>query len=65
MNTWRDSSEAEIMVLDCIMRMVSGCMDGPKTVTPPISIPKPLLCKVDPWLDHSIFGVESLIALAS
>jgi len=36
-------------------------MESPKTLVPPISIPNPYYAKVDPWLDHTIFGVESLI----
>jgi len=36
-------------------------MESPRTLAPPVSIPNPYYAKVDPWLDHSIFGVESLI----
>jgi len=36
-------------------------MESPKTVVPPVTIPSPYYAKVDPWLDHSIFGIETLI----
>ena len=36
-------------------------MESPKTVAPPATIPSPYYAGVDPWLDHSIFGIETLI----
>jgi hypothetical protein len=47
------------LILLCVL--ISGCMESPKTVTPHATIPSPYYVKVDPWLDHSIFGIETLI----
>jgi len=36
-------------------------MESPKTFAPPVTIPSPYYAKVDLWIDHSIFGVDTLI----
>ena len=51
----------EICALILLCVIISGCMESPKTVAPPATIPSPYYAKVDPWLDHSIFGIETLI----
>lgn len=47
------------LILLCVL--LSGCVESPKTIIPPTTIPCPYYAKVDPWLDHSIFGIETLI----
>lgn len=51
-------------VLICLI--MSGCLESPDTVTPSYrsgfdQIPSPYYAEVDPWLDHSVFGIETLI----
>jgi hypothetical protein len=61
------SSHGEILVkpktcvLMLLILIMSGCLESQKTVSPSTTIPNPYYAKVDPWLDHSIFGVETLI----
>lgn len=47
------------LILLCVI--FSGCMENPKTIAPPVTIPSPYYAKVDTWPDHSIFGVEAMI----
>jgi len=59
--------EFRLLALLSLCLIISGCveMDSPNTVSlsSPTSsrIPSPYYAQVDPWLDHSIFGVETLI----
>ncbi len=51
-------------ILICLI--MSGCLESSKTTDPARQsgsgqIPNPYYAKVDPWLDHSVFGVETLI----
>lgn len=54
-------AKSKICALILLYILISGCVESPKTVTPPSKIPSPYYAKVDSWLDHSIFGVETLI----
>jgi hypothetical protein len=58
----------KLLVLLVLCLIISGCVDSPKnpktaSLPTPASgrIPDPYYCEVDPWLDHSVFGVENLI----
>jgi hypothetical protein len=52
------------LILICLI--IAGCLESPKTIhlsnqSGPGQIPKPYYADVDPWLDHSVFGIETLI----
>ncbi|MHC1687155.1 MAG: hypothetical protein AB9879_05545 [Methanothrix sp.] len=57
----RSTSRSNVYAFILLCAVICGCMESPTTLSPSATIPSPYYAKADPWLDHSIFGVETLI----